>query len=229
MALKKTNEKNAAALLAPSTDMDDLNPALWLRSWWRNLTTKINTDHFKGRSDARKRSEKEGGYFFISPCASKVIGSSCIEAVKKKKKPPGNQKLGSTTKTSCFLSLAESFHVTGLLLSFVKADDRFFFFWQRCKWLLFSKLGCVCYYLQYIVISFFTLQCYLKTFIPNKHSHTEPCVLTETSLTSCLNAKVDLALWRMGDGVAAKLHIRAGKREKWENEAEVCEHSQSSA
>lgn len=48
--------------------------------------------------------------------------------MKKKKKPPGNQKLGSTTKTSCFLSLAESFHVTGLLLSFVKADDRFFFF-----------------------------------------------------------------------------------------------------
>lgn len=29
--------------------------------------------------------KKRGSIFFISPCALKVIGSSCIEAVKKKK------------------------------------------------------------------------------------------------------------------------------------------------
>lgn len=210
-------------------DTDDLNPALWLRSWWRNLTTKINTDHFKGRSDARKRSEKEGEYFFISPCALKVIGSSCIEAVKKKKETSRQPETWFNNKNKLFSQSRRVLSCDRAALILCESRWQIFFFWQQCKWLLLSKLGCVCYYLQYIVISLFTLQRCLKTFITNKHSHTEACVLTETSLTSCLNAKVDLALWRMGDGVAGKLHIRAGKREKWGNEAEVCEHSQSCA
>ena len=42
------------------------------------------------------------------------------------------------------------------------------------------------------------------------------------SLTSCLNPKVDLALRRVGDGVAAKVHIHTN--EKQEGESEICYH-----
>lgn len=39
------------------------------------------------------------------------------------------------------------------------------------------------------------------------------------SLTSCLNAKVDLALRRMSDGVATKIHIHTdGKKGNWKHD-----------
>lgn len=49
----------------------------------------------------------------------------------------------------------------------------FYFFLATVQVVIALKIGRMCYYLQYIVISLFTLQRCLKTFIPNKHSHTE--------------------------------------------------------
>lgn len=42
-------------------------------------------------------------------------------------------------------------------------------------------------------------------------------------LTSCLDAKVDLALGRMGDGVPTELHIRADKgKQEGQGETKYC-------
>lgn len=47
------------------------------------------------------------------------------------------------------------------------------------------------------------------------------------SLTSCLNAKVDLALRRMGDGVATKIHVHTDGKQ--ESEKKTCDYYQCSA
>lgn len=63
----------------------------------------------------------------------------------------------------------------------------------------------------------FTLPFYTSTYTyTNLHR--------KKNLTSCLNAKVDLAFRRMGDGVATKLHVHADGKQ--ESGSEICGYRQ---